>query len=85
MTSGDHMRAAFAALLAGDTDERDRQCFLAEEALRAEAERPLDPYEYAVAAESTGAQFYASGLPLLRACQDTLGWLSEKANSRKGP
>ena len=59
MTATDHMKAAFAALLAGDTVERDRQCFLAEEAIRAEAKF-----------------HYASGLPLLKGCQDTRLWLN---------
>ena len=33
MTTDDHMRAAWSALLRGDTAERDRQCDLAKAAL----------------------------------------------------
>ena len=36
MTTEDHLRAAYAALLAGDTAERDRQCELAKRALEEE-------------------------------------------------
>ena len=75
MASQDHLKAAFAALLAGDTEERDRQCFLAEEALRAEAEQMANPHSREIAE----AKFYATGLPLIKACQDVQLWLKESS------
>lgn len=59
-TTQEHLKAAFEALLRGDTDERDRQCKLAEEALERE---PADR------AEKT---FYGAGLPLIHAAQKIL-------------
>lgn len=36
MSTQDHLRAAFSALLKGDLEGRDRECALAEEALERE-------------------------------------------------
>ena len=61
MTVKEHMKAAFEALLRGDTEERDRLCRLAKEAMAAE---PV---------ERASEKFYASGLPLIQAAQAALG------------
>lgn len=60
MTAREHLQAAFAALVRGDLEERDRQCDLAKAALDRE------PYERA------GEKFYAYGLPLMAAARKAL-------------
>lgn len=51
--SGDSLKAAFAALLEGDTAERDRLCRLAEMQMQAEARS-------AALAQVLGTDFYVS-------------------------